>query len=107
MGTWEWENMYQCNFQKTLNVIWWKWKIIILWMLKEEKMRPSEMQKKIVQITPKMLIQQLRKLEEDWLVSRKVYPVVPPKVEYYLTEKWKSIIPVLTLIDTWGEQHID
>lgn len=56
-------------------------------MLRIEKMRPSEMQRKISQITQKMLIQQLRELEQDGLVGRKTYPVVPPKVEYYLTEK--------------------
>lgn len=97
---------YKCNFQKTLNIIWWKWKIIILWMLKDNKLRPSEMQKKIVKITQKMLIQQLRDLEQDGLIERKVYPVVPPKVEYFLTEKWNNIIPVLEMLDNWWENNL-
>lgn len=100
------DNIFKCNFQKTLSVIWWKWKMIILWILKDSKLRPSEMQKKIVQITQKMLIQQLRELESDWLVQRKIYPVVPPKVEYFLTEKWEKIIPVLATLNNWWENNL-
>ncbi len=99
-------NLQKCHFQKTLNILWGKWKIIILWMLKDQKLRPSEMQKKIVEITQKMLIQQLRELESDELVQRKVFPVVPPRVEYSLTEKWEKIIPVLKMLDDWGEKNI-
>jgi len=102
----ECNNLEKCNFEKTIDIIWWKWKIKILWMLRENKMRPSEMQRKIFQITQKMLTQQLRELEKDGLVWRKSYLVIPPKVEYFLTPKWKSIVPVLTMLDDWWEENI-
>jgi DNA-binding HxlR family transcriptional regulator len=78
------------------------WKMPILWRLRERIFRYSELRKDIPHITDKMLTTQLRELEEDGLVSRTVYPVVPPKVEYALTERGRRAIPVVELIRNYG-----
>lgn len=78
------------------------WKMPILWRLRERVFRYSELRKDIPHITDKMLTTQLRELEEDGLVSRTVYPVVPPKVEYSLTERGRRAIPVVEMIRNYG-----
>lgn len=83
-----------------------KWKILILWYLSSKTLRFSEIKKRLPQVTQKMLTSQLRSLEEDRLVSRKVYPVVPSRVEYSLTELGKKIIPILELMHTFGSQYL-
>jgi DNA-binding HxlR family transcriptional regulator len=95
-----------CPVQVTLKVLGGKWKLPILWYLREKRMRYSELQRAIEEITPKMLAQQLRELERDGLVARKVFPVVPPKVEYSLTPYGRSLEPILTLLGTWGDKHL-
>ena len=72
----------KCNIEVAMEAIDGKWKILILWYLRNEKKRFNELQKSIFGITQKMLIQKLRELEIDEIVHREVYPVVPPKVEY-------------------------
>lgn len=95
---------YNCPIGITMGVIGGKYKVIIIWFLYQNKiLRYSELQKCITGITPKMLISQLRELEEDKIIERKVYPVVPPKVEYFLTPKGKSLIPLLLEMRKWGE----
>lgn len=89
----------------TLNVIGGKWKSLILWYLSQGTLRFSELEEKIEGVTQKMLTQQLRELEKDQLVKRKVYPVVPPKVEYSITEYGKTLSPVLESMAKWGENH--
>jgi DNA-binding HxlR family transcriptional regulator len=88
-----------CPVQKTLEIIWWKWKIIILWYLIDNTMRTSELKRSIPKISQKMLIQQLKQLQEDWLIVRKVYPVVPPKVEYSISQKWKKFKDIVNLME--------
>lgn len=83
-----------------------KWKILILWYLSSKTLRFSEIKKRLPQVTQKMLTSQLRSLEEDRLVSRKVYPVVPSRVEYSLTELGEKIIPILELMHTFGSQYL-
>ena len=78
------------------------WKMPILWRLRERTLRYSELRKDIPHITDKMLTTQLRELEEDGLISRTVYPVVPPKVEYALTERGRQAIPVVEVIRNYG-----
>jgi DNA-binding HxlR family transcriptional regulator len=95
-----------CPVQTTLKVIGGKWKLPLLWYLRDGKMRYSELQKAIPGITPKMLAEQLRELERDGLVDRKVHPVVPPKVEYSLTEYGRSLDPILKAMGLWGELHM-
>ncbi|MDO5436814.1 MAG: helix-turn-helix domain-containing protein [bacterium] len=97
---------YNCPLGLTLGVIGGKYKVIIIWFLYQNKiLRYNELQKTIKGITPKMLISQLRELENDGIIKRKVYPVVPPKVEYSLTAKGESLIPILLEMRKWGEKY--
>ena len=84
-----------------------KYKALILWHLINKTLRFNEISKLIPKATPKMLTQQLRELERDLLIIRVVYPVVPPKVEYSLSNLGKSIIPVLDAMCNWGEGYLD
>ncbi len=79
-----------------------KWKLFIIWYLKDEKKRFSELMRLIPHITQKMLTQQVRELERDRLVNRKVYAQIPPKVEYSLTETGRKLIPILTGLCFWA-----
>lgn len=95
-----------CPVRNTLLVIGGKWKVMILYMLMEKTHRFSELKRTIPKITQKMLTQQLRELEKDGLVSRKVYPEVPPKVEYSLTEFGATLKPVFKTMYRWGNEHL-
>lgn len=98
---------YNCPIGTTLRIIGGKYKVIIIWLLYQNKiLRYSELQRNIKGVTPKISIAQLRELESDKIIERKVYPVVPPKVEYSLTPKGESLIPVLLEMNKWGEQFI-
>lgn len=79
-----------------------KWKILILWYINDQTLRFSDLKKKLPDITQKMLTNQLRSLEEDGLISRTVYPVVPPKVEYALTEIGLEMLPLLKSMYDYG-----
>jgi len=97
----------ECPVMTTLQVIGGKWKPAILWELgQHEMMRFGQLKKAIGGITQKMLTQQLRELEADEIVARKVYPEVPPRVEYRLTAYGKSIRPILDEMAKWGFQHM-
>jgi DNA-binding HxlR family transcriptional regulator len=82
------------------------WKMPILWRLKDNKMRFSELKRNMPRITDKMLTTQLRELETDGLVFREVFAVVPPKVEYSITEKGKKAIPIIEVIRNYGIELI-
>lgn len=84
-----------------------KWKILILWYLSYNTLRFSDIKNKLPNVTQKMLTQQLRGLEEDKLIFRKVYPVVPPKVEYGLTDLGKKIIPILKMMHSFGAEYLN
>jgi len=98
-------NIEKCPVETALDVLAGKWKILILWYLRSETKRFNELQKLLPRTTQKMLIQKLRELEEDGIVHREVYPVVPPKVEYSLTEYGKTLKPILKQLYLWGEIH--
>jgi DNA-binding HxlR family transcriptional regulator len=83
-----------------------KYKSLILWHLTDATLRFGELHKLIPQATPKMLTQQLRELEADDLITRTVYPVVPPKVEYALTDVGRSIYPILSAMYEWGADYL-
>ncbi|WP_433944553.1 winged helix-turn-helix transcriptional regulator [Paenibacillus sp. SN-8-1] len=103
----DYDRMYNCEKEVTLSVIGGKWKMIILWHLgKEGTKRFNQLKSLIPDITQRMLTTQLRELEEDKIINRKVYPVVPPKVEYSLTEYGGSLIPILDLMYDWGKNYI-
>ncbi len=82
-----------------------KWKILILWYLSSGYLRFSEIKRKLPDVTQKMLTNQLRSLEEDGLVHREIYPVIPPRVEYSLTEMGKKMIPLLEQMYNFGVEY--
>ncbi|MDR3589107.1 MAG: helix-turn-helix domain-containing protein [Negativicutes bacterium] len=97
---------YQCSMELTLDLIGGKWKSLILWYLGENTLRFSELRKALPQVTPKMLTQQLRELEESGLVNRHIYTQIPPKVEYSLTGAGKSLLPILATLCEWGLNYV-
>lgn len=97
---------FNCPVEATIELIGGKYKSVILWHLIDGKKRFSELKRLLPKATEKMLAQQLRDLESDGLVIRTVYPVVPPKVEYSLSELGRTIIPVLDAMCGWGEGYL-
>ena len=95
-----------CPVEATLDLIGGKYKALILWHLSERKLRFSELRKVITTATPKMLTQQLRELESQALIHREVFAVVPPKVEYSLTELGRSLMPILVAMRDWGADYM-
>ena len=98
---------FNCPVEATLDLIGGKYKSLILFHLVDDVLRFRELQRLIPQSTPKMLTQQLRELEVDGLILRTIYPVIPPKTDYRLTDFGKSIIPVLNAMCDWGTQYLD
>jgi DNA-binding HxlR family transcriptional regulator len=97
---------YLNPIELSLNIIGGKWKMPIIWRLREGALRYGELRKSLPKVTHKMLTQQLRELESDEIILRKVYQEVPPKVEYNLTLLGKSVLPVIELLDEWGDQYL-
>lgn len=95
-----------CPVEATLDLIGGKYKSLILWHLAEGKLRFSELRSRIKKATPKMLTQQLRELETQNLIHREVFAVIPPKVEYSLTETGKSLMPILVAMRDWGSGYL-
>lgn len=95
---------FDCPLEATLSMIGGKYKILIVYFLINQTLRYSELQRLLPQASPKMLAQQLKELERDNLIHRELYPVVPPKTEYSLTELGKSLAPIILAIYQWGEK---
>lgn len=95
-----------CPVATTLRLIGGKYKALILWQLTPGALRFSQLQRLVAGATPKMLTQQLRELEEDGLVHREVYAVVPPRVEYSLTPLGLSLRPLLESMYRWGSDYL-
>ena len=95
-----------CPVETTLSLIGGKYKALILWHLSDHTMRFSELKKAVSGATAKMLTQQLRELEAHALVHREVFPVIPPRVEYSLTDLGKSLMPVLISMRDWGTSYL-
>lgn len=96
-----------CGLDLIGEVLYGKWKIRLLWFINEGHQRPSELQRKIPDASRRVLNVQLKELEDHGLVTKVIYPVVPPKVEYSLTEFGKSLIPVVGALGQWADQHQD
>ncbi len=96
-----------CPMGLVQNLLSGKRKIMILWYLSNKVLRFNEIKKKLPDVTQKMLTQQLRRLEEDNLIFRHVYPVVPPRVEYGLTDLGKNIIPILEMMHEFGAEYLE
>ena len=97
---------YHCPVEATLDVIGGKWKALILFWLRDEVCRFGGLRRKIPDISERMLTQQLRELEAHGIVCRKVYPVVPPRVEYSLTPYGRTLRPITDLMCQWGKKHM-
>jgi DNA-binding HxlR family transcriptional regulator len=96
-----------CIVPQVLDRIGSKWAILIIYALSQGTKRYSQLQKQVEGVSPKMLIQNLRKLEACGLVLRVVYPVVPPQVEYSLTPLGETLVDPLAMLYEWAENHID
>lgn len=96
-----------CGLDLIGEVLYGKWKIRLLWFISEGFLRPSELQRKIPDASRRVLHIQLNELEKHELIAKTVYPVVPPKVEYRLTEFGKTLIPVLASLGDWGDKNAD
>ncbi len=91
-----------CPVEAALELIGGKWKGLVLYHLMGGTVRFNELKRHVGDVTQRMLTRQLRELESDGLVRREVYPVVPPKVEYSLTEKGESLRPIVMALREWG-----
>lgn len=100
-------NKVNCPVEVTLKVIGGRWKVLILRELLKGIKRFCELHRALNGITQKMLTQQLRDMEEQGIIHRKVYPQVPPKVEYSLTSSGKSLKPILDSMHRWGVRHLE
>jgi len=101
------DKSYPCTLSLTMDLVGGKWKAVILYHLKDEPKRYSELRKEIPSVTEMTLSLQLKQLEKDGLISRKVYGKKPPvKVVYSLTDLGKSFVPVLEAITSWGNQVV-
>lgn len=94
-----------CPVDTTLDVIGGKWKPVILHHLRSGPKRFNELRRLLPAVTQRMLTMQLRQLEADRVIGRKIFPVIPPRVEYSLSEVGISLIPILTAMADWGEAH--
>ena len=100
------EEKNHCPVESTLELIGGKYKALILWHLSGKTLRFSQLHKEITGATAKMLTQQLRELEAQDLIHREVFPIIPPKVEYSLTELGRSLMPILTAMRDWGANYL-
>ncbi len=94
-----------CPIEAAIEIFGGKWKSIILYHLKEGPVRFNELQRRVSCVTQRMLTKQLRDLEDSGLVHREVYPEVPPRVEYSITELGRTLDPVLVALHGWGEKY--
>ena len=97
---------YYCPVDLTLRIVGGRWKGIVIWNLREDKKRFSELKRILVTINDKMLSQVLKELEEQGVVSRKVCEVVPPKVEYSLTEEGLKLLPIMQAMSDYGQKFV-
>ena len=100
------EETKNCPVESTLELIGGKYKALILWHLSDGKLRFNQLRSEIKGVTAKMLTQQLRELESSQLIHREVFPIIPPKVEYSLTELGRSLLPILVAMRDWGADYM-
>lgn len=96
---------YKCSLELAMELVGGKWKLVLLWHLLGGTQRFCELKRKLGDITQKMLTLQLRELEEVGLITRTVYPVVPPRVDYELTERGRALAPVLKDLCVWAGDY--
>jgi DNA-binding HxlR family transcriptional regulator len=98
---------HPCPIEVTLGVIGGKWKVIILYWLKTGTLRFGELKRRITGVSERVLAEQLRELERDGVVRREVFPEVPPRVEYSLTDYGQTLRPIAELMAAWGLNHLE
>ncbi len=96
---------FECPIMAAIAMISDKWKVLIIYRLCDGTMRFNELMRSLQGITQRVLTQQLRELEADGLISRKVYPEVPPRVEYSLTKVGRTLLPALEKLEQWARKH--
>ena len=94
-----------CGLDLIAEVLYGKWKVLLLWNISQGHLRPSELQRQIPDASRRVINIQLKELEEHGIVEKTIYAVVPPKVEYKLTEFGKTLLPVIDTMGDWGNQH--
>lgn len=99
-------NVQNCPVTATMGVIGGKWKILILYLIFNDINRFGKMGMVLKDISKQMLTTQLRELENDGIIERKIYPEIPPRVEYFLTEKGRSLLPIINLMRDWGNENV-
>jgi len=95
-----------CSVCVTQKILRGKWKLVIIWLLKDSEKRFSELQRSIPKINQSYLTHQLKELEYDGLLNRKAYNVIPPKVEYSLTQKGIDFIDIIETMNSWGNRYL-
>lgn len=100
------ENIERCPVTTTMEIIGGKWKILVLYLISNDINRFGKMSMMLRNISKQMLTSQLRELEEDGVIERKIYAEIPPRVEYFLTQKGKSLLPVISMMKDWGLKYI-
>jgi DNA-binding HxlR family transcriptional regulator len=100
------EDLTNCPVTATMELIGGKWKLLILHLINNDINRFGKMNMMLKNISKQMLTTQLRELENDGLIERKIYAEIPPRVEYFLSEKGKSIMPVVDAMRVWGDEHV-
>lgn len=101
------EDLPECDVATTVQIIGSKWKLLILRNLQSHPWRFNELKKSLEGVSQKVLTDSLRQLETDGIISRTVYPEVPPRVEYALTDLGESIKPILSAMEGWGKSYKD
>jgi DNA-binding HxlR family transcriptional regulator len=100
------KNLAECPVTATMGIIGGKWKILILHLINNDINRFGKMTMMLKDISKQMLTTQLRELESDQIIERKIYPEIPPRVEYFLTEKGKSLMPIIQSMKDWGTHYL-
>jgi DNA-binding HxlR family transcriptional regulator len=100
------QNIEHCPVTATMEVIGGKWKILVLYLISNDINRFGKMSMMLRSISKQMLTSQLRELEEDGIIERIIYAEIPPRVEYFLTPKGKSLLPIIHLMKDWGLTYV-
>lgn len=101
------EELPECDVATTVQIIGTKWKLLIMRNLLSRSWRFNELRKSLDGVSQKVLTDSLRQLESDGIILRTVYPEVPPRVEYSLTELGESMRPILSAMENWGKSYKD
>jgi DNA-binding HxlR family transcriptional regulator len=98
---------FSCGFSVLMEIIGGKWKSYLLFLIHSGVYRPSDLHRKVPMATRRVLNLQLKELEFHGIIGKKIYPELPPRVEYYLTDFGKSLLPVISAMDAWGGGYKD